>query len=43
MDFSLEEYFTNYINSDLSGRSFDVRRYNEHWILPHKIQETKQA
>ena len=30
-------------NSDLSGRSFDVRRYNEHWILPHKIQETKQA
>jgi hypothetical protein len=30
-------------NSRLSGRSFDVRSYIEHRILPYKIQETKQG
>jgi hypothetical protein len=30
-------------NSRLLGRSFDVRSYIEHRILPYKIQETKQG
>ena len=30
-------------NSGLPNRSFAVRSYNEHRILPYKIQETKQG